>query len=94
LGINVRSNGYFEGAYPKLRLFNLNGIEEMDLGKNKNAISKRPEAWMRNLSEGEYISFIIAHLGSEGWEMVSTAPGTSIPGEWVHHMYFRRKLEE
>jgi len=90
-GVDNSSIGTFTGHYPRLSFLGLRGIsEEVDLGKN--AAPKRPEGWEK-VSEGGYIAYTIAKLGSEGWEMVGTGTGSSTNGTGSHCIYFKRPIE-
>jgi len=88
-GVEVSSIGKFDGYYPRLYFFGLNGLsQEVDLGNS--GASQRPKG-LEKVSEKEYIAHMIAKLGSEGWEMVSTGKGGR--GSGSNCIYFRRPLE-
>jgi len=90
-GVMVSSIGKFEGRYPRLYFFGLDGLsQEVNLGDS--VASQRPKEFQK-VSEGGYIAHWIAKLGSEGWEMVGTGKGDDQSGLGANSIYFRRPLE-
>lgn len=90
-GVKVSSIGRFEGKYPRLTYFGLSGItQEVDLGNSE--ASKRPQGFQK-MREGGYLAYIIAKLGSEGWEMVGTGKGEDQNGLGANCLYFKRPIQ-
>ncbi len=81
----IHQQGRFEGHYPQLIFFGLNGISECIELNNKLTI---PQAFLKG-PEGGYIAHTIAKLGFEGWEMVGVGSNES----GVNNLYFRRPIE-
>lgn len=87
----IWTSSFFEGKYPQLYYFGLNGIsKQVDLGNG--AASQRPEGF-KKVSEGGYIAHVIAKLGSEGWEMVGTGKGNDQNGLGSNNIFFKRPIE-
>lgn len=76
-------------SYPKLILFSLNGISEVDLS-NKSA-KTRPAGWEIR-TESEYVAHTVAKLGLDGWEMVNAVGAASVQGTGATNLYFRRTV--
>lgn len=89
-GVYSGSAGEFKGKFPKLRFFGLDGISQ-EIDMQNSAASQRPKGWEK-VDERKYIAYMIAKLGSEGWEMVGTAAGSSQQGNGSHCIYFKRTI--
>jgi hypothetical protein len=88
-GIGLDTSGSLSGYNPNLHYFSLQGTTSVDLGNGGK--SKRPQN-LQAMGEGEYIAYMIAKLGQEGWEMVGTGSGQSGYGNGPLMIYFRRPL--
>ena len=75
--------------YPKLIYFTKQGQQIVELDNAHR--SERPSAW-QEADEAEYVAHIIATLGLDGWELTTTARGSSLEGSGAIALYFRRPI--
>ncbi len=73
--------------YPTLVYFTKQGQETVPLDNAHR--SERPSAW-QDADEAEYVAHTIATLGLDGWELTTTARGSSLEGTGAITLYFRR----
>lgn len=77
--------------YPTLVYFTKKGAETVRLDNRSRA--ERPLEW-QDAEEGEYVAHIIATLGLDGWELLSTFAGAlGLEGMGSTAFYFKRPVD-